>query len=395
MERFTEIIDLLDHELKLQNFTEKTADDIHKKMLLFKINLIQKNYDFMMFISSNLTGVYNAVFSQLDAERYFSMFNVSEKKLALEIKRLPIFMENPTWVVSSNPLYLISIYLIHKISKLPNYKKKNEVITVIFEIMSYRILTSILYQFYQTKLSVDEAKAVYEKLTYKFLIKKLGSWDAVIKYKAELILKDGTYYDNVMQLNTDKAVDTINAIQVAYKSLIKYVAGITYNGPKDKISSSTIIENTSDGRIIKETTNASVYVNYINNIVRFENDFINSGLIKLVINKVKNVEFDNVKNTLQYICKNEKDLKFIEKIIELSLEYLNTKNETDFSPTMNYVVSLKGYWSSGNPLLKEIKNHIKEISYKATGRKTEWILNSTTITVICYIFVRAITKNKI
>lgn len=79
MERFTEIIDLLDHELKLQNFTEKTADDIHKKMLLFKINLIQKNYDFMMFISSNLTGVYNAVFSQLDAERYFSMFNVRKK----------------------------------------------------------------------------------------------------------------------------------------------------------------------------------------------------------------------------------------------------------------------------------------------------------------------------
>lgn len=392
MEKITQLIPLLDKELNLENFTNKAAEDIFKKVMLFKIDLLQKNNDFMMFISSNLTGVYNAVFSQLDSERYFSLFNVSEKKLMLKTNDLPDI--TPEWKVSSNPLYLINIYLIHKYS-MSNYPKKNEAIIILFEIMSYKILTSILYQFYKTKLTIDEAKAVYEKLTFKFLIKKLGSWDSVVKYKTELVLKDGTYYDRIMKLSTLDAIETINAIQTSYKSLIKYIANISHSGTKDKISSTTIIENTSEGKLIKETTNSSVYLNYINSIIKFENDFINSGLIKIVISKVKNVEFDNVKNTLQYISRNETDLKFLEKIIEYSLEYLNSKNENFSNGNLNYIVSLKGFWSSGNNNLKDVKNKIKEVCFKATGRKTEWILNSTTITVICYIFVRAISKNKI
>ncbi len=392
MEKITQLIPLLDKELNLENFTNKAAEDIFKKVMLFKIDLLQKNNDFMMFISSNLTGVYNAVFSQLDSERYFSLFNVSEKKLMLKTNDLPDI--TPEWKVSSNPLYLINIYLIHKYS-MSNYPRKNEAIIILFEIMSYKILTSILYQFYKTKLTIDEAKAVYEKLTFKFLIKKLGSWDSVVKYKTELVLKDGTYYDRIMKLSTLDAIETINAIQTSYKSLIKYIANISHSGTKDKISSTTIIENTSEGKLIKETTNSSVYLNYINSIIKFENDFINSGLIKIVISKVKNVEFDNVKNTLQYISRNESDLKFLEKIIEYSLEYLNSKNENFSNGNLNYIVSLKGFWSSGNNNLKDVKNKIKEICFKATGRKTEWILNSTTITVICYIFVRAISKNKI
>lgn len=392
MEKITQLIPLLDKELNLENFTNKAAEDIFKKVMLFKIELLQKNNDFMMFISSNLTGVYNAVFSQLDSERYFSLFNVSEKKLMLKTNDLPDI--TPEWKVSSNPLYLINIYLIHKYS-MSNYPKKNEAIIILFEIMSYKILTSILYQFYKTKLTIDEAKAVYEKLTFKFLIKKLGSWDSVVKYKTELVLKDGTYYDRIMKLSTLDAIETINAIQTSYKSLIKYIANISHSGTKDKISSTTIIENTSEGKLIKETTNSSVYLNYINSIIKFENDFINSGLIKIVISKVKNVEFDNVKNTLQYISRNETDLKFLEKIIEYSLEYLNSKNENFSNGNLNYIVSLKGFWSSGNNNLKDVKNKIKEVCFKATGRKTEWILNSTTITVICYIFVRAISKNKI
>lgn len=393
MDLHTQLVPLLDSELHLESFTDKAADAIYRKVLLFKIELLQKNYDFMMFISSNLTGVYNAVFSQLDTDRYFSLFSISEKKLLMKTNALPDI--TPEWKVSTNPLYLINIYLIHKFS-LSNYKKKDEAIMVLFEIMSYKILTSILYNFYTTKLSIDEAKAVFEKLSYKFLIKKLGGWDAVVKYKAELVLKNGTYYDNVMRMQTLDAIATINAIQTSYKSLIKYIASITHdkNAVRDKISSSSIIEDTSEGKMIKDMANSSVYINYLNSIIKFENDFINNGLIKIVISKIKNVDYDNVRNTLIYISRNEQDFKFLESIIESSLGYLNSKNE-NFNSGLNYIVSLKGFWSSGNPNLKDVKNKIKEISFKATGRKTDWILNSTTITVICYIFVRAITKNKI
>lgn len=387
-----ELVYLLDEELGLSNFDNKKADELFNKISLFKINLLQKNNDFLLFISSNLTGVYNAVFSQLDSERFFSIFNVSEKKLQLKINALPDI--KPEWKVSSNPLYLLCLYLMYKFHQI-KYKKENEAFILLFEILSYKMLTSIIYNYYRNKLSIDEAKAVFEKFTYKFLVKKLGSWDAVIKYKAGLILKDGTYYKLLINLNTVNAMSISNAIKTSYNSLINYIAGLTHNGEKSKIISSTIMEDTSEGKNIKEITNTSEYINYLNSIINFENDFVNMGLIKLIALKVKNVEIDNIKFTLQYISKNFNNEKYITDIIENSFEYLISKNEIKFNGNLEYVTLLKGFWASGNPKLKDTKNLLKEYTYKATGRKTDWILNSTSIAVICYIFTRAITKNKI
>lgn len=390
---FKELKDLLDHELNLGKFDENKAKNLHTKLMLFKLNFIQKNEEHLLFITSNLTGVYNATFSQRDSENFYNIFNVSEKKLRLLINKLPDII--PEWNVASNPLYLISLYLINKYMEI-KYKKLEEIVTIIFEIMSYRMLTSILFQFYQTKLSVDEAKAVYEKFTYKFLVKRLGSWDAVIKYKTGMILNNGTYYKPVERLTTKDAMDVAAAIQTSYKSLIKYIASISHGGDKTSIKSSTVMEMTSDGKSIKEIENQSVYINYLESIMGFENDFVNNGLIKIIISKINNVEYDNIRNTLIYLNKNHnpKD-DYLTKIIEYSLEFLNSKNISSFKGNMDYINLLKGYWASGNPKLKNVKSFIKDTTYKATMRKTDWILNSTTIAVICYIFARGLTKNNI
>jgi len=53
---------------------------------------------------------------------------------------------------------------------------------------------------------------------------------------------------------------------------------------------------------------------------------------------------------------------------------------------------LKGYWSSGNTENKKIKDALKIMCYKATGRKTSWLLSSLTISTILYLYLRSIVK---
>jgi hypothetical protein len=54
--------------------------------------------------------------------------------------------------------------------------------------------------------------------------------------------------------------------------------------------------------------------------------------------------------------------------------------------------TLKGFWSFGNSKTKPVKDLVKKYSYSATGKKTEWIINSLVIAVLIYIFTRAIIK---
>lgn len=390
---YREVTDMFDSLLKLEKFDNNKAMKIENDLKRLKLNWVQKDKDHIMFLSSQYTGVYNAVFSQLDMENFFKIFNTNAKLLKLHISKLEGV--NPDWNVAINPMYQLCTYLMHKYINL-NYKNLNNVLILIYEIMSYAMLTSILYNFFKRKQTIEEAKAAFEKLNYKFLLKKLGSWDSVIKYKAQTVLKDGRFYDDLVRLNTKLAMDTIAAIQTSYKSLIVNIASITHNGSGDKIDTTNMVVNTLDGDTdIRVIENASNYTNYIKSIIPIKQDFINKNLVSIISKRVKNADSEHIIATLNIISldysTNKKNDKFIDNIIEYSIEYLNSLNITNFKD-LNYVINLKGFWSFGNNKTKPIKEIMKSYAYGATGKKTEWVLNGIIIASIIYIFSRAIIK---
>ena len=159
------------------------------------------------------------------------------------------------------------------------------------------MLTSILYNFFkkEEKQTIEEAKATYEKLNYKFLLKKLGSWDSVIKYKAKTVMKDGRFWEALNKLDTLRSIDIISGIQTSYKSLIINIAGITHTGIAGKIDSSSMIVELPDGTTdIKVIDNASNYIHYLNSILVIENDFIDKTLASIVSKRLGNVELESI-----------------------------------------------------------------------------------------------------
>jgi hypothetical protein len=173
---------------------------------------------------------------------------------------------NKSWQVVTNPMYQLIVYLMHKYIKL-GYKDLNRVLQLLYELITYPMLTSMLYQFFGRQQTIEEAKAAFEKLNYKFLLKKLGSWDSVIKYKAKTVMKDGRFWNSLNKLDTLKSIDIISGIQTSYKSLLVNIAGITHTGIAGKIDTNTTVVGTLDGGTdLRVVENSSNYINYVKSI---------------------------------------------------------------------------------------------------------------------------------
>ena len=390
---YKEITDIFEDVLRI-DFNQAYATRLENDLLRFKTKWVQKDKEHIMMLSSHYTGVYNAVFSNLDMEEFFKIFRVNSKLLKNLIYKLPNM--KTSWQVVTNPMYQLCTWLMHKYIKL-GYKNLERVLTLLYEIISYPMLTSILFQFFKKrKQTIEEAKAAYEKLNYKFLLKKLGSWDTVIKYKAKTVMEGGRFWEALNKLDTLRSIDIISGIQTSYKSLIINIAGITHTGIAGKIDSSSMIVELPDGTTdIKVLDNASNYIHYINSIITIENDFVDKVLSSIIVKRLGNVELEGVIQTLKLISLDYKTPKkndtFIEDIITYSIEYLNSKNIQKYND-LNFIVPLKGFWSFGNNKTKPLKDKMREYVYAATGKKTEWVINGLIIAALIFIFARAVIK---
>ena len=114
----------------------------------------------------------------------------------------------------------------------------------------------------------------------------------------------------------------------------------------------------------------------------------------LIVVISKNITDDSLIEVLKHISSNNnKYTDITEFIIKQSMNYL--RNKGIYKPTDDIVKTLtilKGYWGSGDLENKKIKDTLKIVCYKATGRKTSWLLRSLTISTIIYIYLRSIVK---
>jgi len=305
---------------------------------------------------------------------------------------------DPTRNVSSNATYLSLVYLMYKFAQTKDAKLTEEAIRELHFIFTIKALGSMFYRFFSYNLDVATAKASYEKLSNRFIIKKVGSWHKVIDYRAGDVLPNGVYYDRLYNLNTIEATKIVAGIHGGFKSMLIYIFGVITEVIKERsaISTTSIIESMEDGDAIRDDVDSpSLFINYISSIITHPNDVINSDYIHLIVVVSKNITDDNLKEVIRYFSINydHKNDYILKQIIEQSIGYLRSKGvmhpAKDIIKALNL---LRGYWSSGNVENKKLKDDIKVICYKATGRKTSWLLSSLTISTILYLYLRSILR---
>lgn len=378
-----------------------------RKIQSYRIGWCNKSDVYVDFLGSNLTGVHNIRFSDYDNDVLFvDILNIDKSLLRTDLYNLKDI--HPERKVSSDTYYLTMSYLMYRVSNSKlNLDDKKLCLEELYYLTAYKMISSLYTNYFQYPVDVSIAKAVYEKLSNHYLIKTEGSWQGVFKYRARDVLPNGLWYKKIEKLNTITATKMVADLQGRIRGIIKELFKIILDVKEnnEKVNSSSLIDsNDEDGDGIKEASGRpDIYVTYMKGIFNKPNDFINDDLVYLICQMHKNVDRDKLVETLKYISNNVTpkvgEVDIVENVINVSINYLSSKRIVNDYNKKAYevIVLMKGYWSASSvkdPIVRETKDKLIELSRKATGKKTPWLIASIVICVMLYIFIRSTYRNQ-
>ena len=382
----------------------KVDIDIYKKIQVFRIGWTQKAPEYIDFLGSKLTGVHPIRFSTRDEDMFFvDIFNIDQPSLTEDLWATKGIDKNKK--VTSNPLYITLVYLMHlTITSRDIGKHREDMLRELYFIFGYKVISSLFTHYFKFTVDPSTALAVNERLSNKFIIKKVNNWQELFEYRALDVLPKGLHYLRLNRLDVDESNRIISDMQGRIRDMLKniYIILMEVKDSNDKLVSRSNIEMTEDGASIKDNTNRpDRYVNYMLSIIDNPSDFIDDDMIYLLNNSYKNLNSRDIYTTLEFMSENNfKDRnKIIENIIISSISYLNIKGiHSDYNKHMLDVIKyLKGYFISSSvrdKVILDTKKELLNLVKKLPVTKVNWNYTGLVTYAIIYIFIRSVVSKQ-
>jgi len=386
----------------------KYDNELYKKIKIFRINWSTKSDEYIEFLGGNLLGLHDIRFSSRDEDIFFNdILGIDQNELRSDIHSVKGI--NPSWKVSSNPLYQTIVYLMHSfLTKGTVGKNTEDALRELYYIFAYKAISSLISNGFKHKVKESVAKATYERLSNRFLLKKLGSWNAVFEYRAlDVLPPNGLHVKELKRLNTDNSILITNDVQGRVRDIFKNVYGVMMEVINEDtgILSTSLNQTDSEGdtSIRDITDRPDSYVKYLMDVIDKPNDLIKDDVLTLVSTVLPNLDKEILKTTLYNLSN---DLDGIKKIkddisysITVNLEYLNSKGYQNnyMDDILDILSMIKNYWNNSknkNKKILRIKKDFNKVAKKYSNKKTSWILVTLVSGLILYFFLRAIVKKQ-
>jgi len=416
MKKYESIKDFFEHWLKGMKFDK----ELYLKLRNFRLAWSTKNDEYIDFLGSHLLGVHDISFSSIDDDNLLSIYGIDDletfQKDFYNVKGII-----KSHKVASNVIYHLLTYTTHKF--LTNKKlKEKERITFASEpclIMQYKMFTSVYNHYFKYKVNEAIAETVYNKLTYKYIIKQVNSWQETFTRRTlDCVSPKGPNYKRLIRYTTEDAIRVVIDIQTKIRSSIKTIYNVLIKvleeGDIIQSDQATFVGGEKEEKQVKDIeTGQHRYINNILHIAYSPNDFIDMNAVKIVDNMVSNVNSDLIIKFLKCMTSREfveeygnkfkkilgdniKDphTEVLKKILLIDIEYLQRYdiNINDKSKLPKMLVMIKNYWSSSkvnNEEMKKIKAFLANMAVVCTKKKTKWLITSLVIAYVTYVFLRS------
>lgn len=402
----------------------KTIDErLLRELKNFKNNWIKKRESHINFLGGNLLGPYEIIFSDADRTTYFDILGIYDfKELGQDILKLKDIVDIKKSAekdgkkgdrkVSFDVFNLSIIWLCHEYSIIfkNDIKKYQEAVDLIYFIYAAKVFGSRYILFFSNySLDVETAKAVYEKLSGKFLIKKYDNWDRVINHLGKKLYStdDSGFDSKVRNMNTVDSLyiaqDLHGSITSIFKNIFEVIVEVKKSGEKLRTTSS--VDTTGDEDQIRDLIDSPVtYVEYMKNIVVSQAGFVDFAVVDIITDiypKINEKIFKQTLTAVSMYALEDKTINdyFIEMPILLSIEYLGSSAGSNYATNIeSTVVALKNYWSSSSVKQKEVtitKDKIRKFLEKNTTYSSKHIISNMVLAIIMYVFIKAVRRDKL
>lgn len=382
-------------------FDTKLYDKISK----YRFNWATKNSSRTEFLGGNTMGTTRFVYTDSEVEDLVvTILNVDLNNLRKDIHALDGI--DPTRNVTSNPFFLLLMYLMHGFMASQYLKTdlKEKAVTEIYYIFAYRVVSSLFVPRFRYLLDKETALAATERLSKKFLTKQYGTWQNVFTYRAEAIAKkDGLHHDRIAEFDIDEVQRVVADLQGRLRAMVGNIYAVIneVKEEKEKIAKTSLHDTIGEKETIADIKDRrDIYVKYIKSIVYKPADFIKSDIVMLVDKLTGSVGNSDLSVMLSFMSENYVTLSpdidaIIEGTLESFIEYMKRREvSSDYNKDIaKVVIATKNYYSSSKISDQNVeiaKDKLSSIYQKATKKHNKTALAGARIKVMLYVVIRAV-----
>lgn len=396
---------VMEWELGNLKIDRKLATAVHQWLVSF----INKNEDHTTFFGGNLTGVQVVRLKDSDRADWFSDILGTDQYVLEELIH-SLDGINTAWHVSSDVFNISCMWLVHKFLTTPHLKDKEREQAAIdtLMILNCKYLTGVL-TYFKYPANPDVAAATYARLSYKFALKKHGSWYLTLKKRSEDIIEHGGLHrGTLLDFTNDRdIVEMLNDTQGRIRDMMKniYREFIAVNANKDKIKTTSSIVELDGKEILRDKTRGLVnYTRYIHSIVSDSSSFIKPEIIQVVTKIMHTMPEKVFTESLSWMSANYRTgsgleiEELLDETLLHSFDYLsNQKTLVSANADLTVLVSkLKGVYmssrSSDSRLLK-MRKLGESVVKKAYKTKNDSMIASVRTGLLLYIVIRSYSMN--
>jgi hypothetical protein len=373
-----------------------------------QVGFVNKNQDHIEFFGGGLTGVQVVRFTSSDEDKLFiDLLQVDAYTLQQPVHNLPDI--NPSFAVSSNIFNIACIWLCHAIhvSTYLNEKEKHDAKLAVMLYLHYKLLTSILYNFFKYPANPETAAATYEALSYQFVLKEKGSWGAALQYRAEEVIASHSIWHGVIEkLDNDyDVVRMLNDVQGRIKSMMiniyRVFMDVHNRGTKIK-GTSTVMEIDGETLVRDKTHGLELYLKYINRIAPDKNSFYKPEIFQVICNIVPTAPPHRLEEFIFWMSDNFIHIKSraipeaMDMIMVHAFEYMqaNKRELSNHFDLTDILKNMRGTYTSSrasHDTLMEIKDRVEKLIRQATPVKNDAMVAALRTAFCLYVIARAFT----
>lgn len=402
---------IIDHEIKTlfeTNCQDLVFDEkLAKKVSGYQIGFVNKNEEHMVFFGGNLTGVQVVRFTTADKDKWFSEI-LEADDIVMEEALLEVNAIDKNWHVATNIFNMSCLWVIHKFltSDLDEKIKARAALDAALA-LQYKFLSSLLYQFFRFPCDSRTAQAAYAQLSYKFSLKKFGSWYATLENRCkDLVDKDGLHYQTLLRFDND--VDIIKALNDSQgrlrdmmKNIYSVLMDVHRSGVKIKTTNS-LLDNDGEVSLKDKTHNLNNYTKYLQSVLGDKDSFIKLELTELIEKIMFTMSPKMFLTSLEWCSDNyighynkEIDELVTETMIH-SFGYMSDnrtviKNNHDLATLLTRLRGVYMSSRSTDPDLMKLRKLSTDVIKKATKSKNENMIAAIRTGLLLYIVLRAMT----
>ena len=203
--------------------------ELIRKIKTYAIYFVNKNQDHIAFFGGNLLGVQVIRFKEEDKNRWYDdILDLDEYYLRDELHSLDKI--NPEFKVSSDAFYLSCAALANAIYNSPHLSSSEKETGMInaFMIMQYKMITSIMVNYFPYPADPGVAAATYAALSMKFSLKIYGTWNKLLEARSkDIISTSSIHYKTITEMNDDTAVIyLLSDIKTRLNHIVKVMRGV-------------------------------------------------------------------------------------------------------------------------------------------------------------------------